>query len=113
MESKPRIAWLSAPRAGSASAHTEAELIPFLRGSFEIEQFSPGGDRPLADAVRVHREKPFDLFFYQVEDDPECDPVRAHLLLVPGAVLYHDVWFVPREEKPVLASVRASLQASS
>ncbi|HQH29171.1 MAG TPA: hypothetical protein PLP17_17385, partial [Oligoflexia bacterium] len=45
-----------------------------------------------------HAEEPYDIFFYQIEDSPECDFVRRQMLLAPGVVYFHDILFRPRED---------------
>jgi hypothetical protein len=66
----------------------------------EIELFSddPGSySGPFAvhnylTAYSRHREAPFDLFFYQLEDGPRGRVSRMHLGLIPGIVWVHDLY---------------------
>ncbi len=101
-----RIAWfsplLNSPsRGGSISAYVTGELLPYLTRQFEIELYhdAPGEQfhscpvRHYLRAARHHQQKPYDLFFYQLEDSPSTNFSRIHLGLKPGVVLFHDVRF--------------------
>ncbi len=99
-----RIAWfteVASAESRSLSAYCSDLLLPRVSQRHSIEVFSP---TPHADAhglphhhflngYRRHREAPFDLFFYQLEDSISCRFVRGHIGLVPGVTWFHDLFF--------------------
>ncbi len=126
---RPRIAWFTTAPAenknGSiipctVSGHVTKQILPRLSSEFEIEMFSDRnieygeGQRSAhySRALAQHHTRSFDLFFYQVEDSPGADFVRAHLLCIPGTVLFHDVWLRPRSETRFLQRVKNSVMAA-
>ncbi len=99
---RKRIAWFSPLGSDTTSpdiaSYVSRQVLPFLRDEFEIVLFH--GDVHPVDlygleqhhflcAMREHRECPFDLFFYQVEDAPSSYFSRYHLGVAPGLVLFH------------------------
>jgi hypothetical protein len=118
-----RIAWFSplytdgpgtGPNAHSISAYTTELLLPQLIDEFAIELFhaGPGGryvmtngkSLPLhnyLNAALLAEEKPFDVFFYQVEDSPCSGFIRHHLGLKPGIVWFHTILFRHRAPDPL------------
>jgi glycosyltransferase involved in cell wall biosynthesis len=110
-----RIAWFSPLNTGalpgpSVAAYCSDEFLPLLGGRFEIEPFHAGfecsryGARHFLTAYKRHSERPFDLFFYQIEDVKACDFVRIHMGLMPGVVLFHDLIFRSDGPEPILNS---------
>jgi len=106
---RPRIAWFCGnPTKDTLSSYCTELLVPLLRERFEIELFgdlSVGGVAPgvalstmqhYLTAYRRHREAPFDLFFYQLEDGRESRAMRIHLGLIPGVVWVHDLVLADR-----------------
>lgn len=98
---RPRIAWFadSAPTQ-TLSSYCSELLLPLLRSRFDIELFTDAmrlETRGLPvhhylTAYRRHREAPFDLFFYQLEDGKSGRFARTHLGLMPGIVWVHDLY---------------------
>ncbi len=111
-----RIAWFSVLNGGSResaslSAYVSGCLLPLLRERFEIELFHdsfaayPGfPTRHFLEAAFRHREKPYDIFFYQLEDGRAANFIRIHLGLMPGAVLFHDLMLSSFGPEPILNS---------
>lgn len=99
MSALPRIAWFSAldPHGDSIASYATRAVVPHLRERFEIAFFTERSDSSLPglqtdhflNARRRHREHPFDLFVYTIEDAPSSRFVRAHLGLIPGVVWLH------------------------
>jgi hypothetical protein len=102
-----RIAWfsdLSIGRPESLSTYTTRMLLPELAKQHEIEIFSDQVNlssdncyvglevKHYLNAYKRHREQPFDLFFYQLEDSRACRFIRGHIGLVPGVVWVHDLF---------------------
>ena len=113
---KLRIAWFSALNLGACGPSTSGWvsdlLLPELSSRFEIELFCdsfkryPGfATRNFVAACERHREAPFDLFFYQLEDRKESDFVRLHIGLMPGIVYFHD-FLLTQDGPPALCSSR-------
>jgi hypothetical protein len=105
--SRLRIAWfsdLSVGRPESLSTYTTRMLLPELAKEHEIEVFSDQvnlsadqgylgvGINHYLNAYKRHRDQPFDLFFYQLEDSKACRFIRGHIGLVPGVVWVHDLF---------------------
>lgn len=105
-----RIAWFS-PCAGerpgegeSIPAYVSAQIVPRLADDYTVDLYHPGGlcsfagvtCYPCRSVLKRHSEEPYDLFFYQVADTPQCDFTRCYLSLLPGVVWFYDVFFRPR-----------------
>lgn len=123
MRRRLRVAWFSplttaeAP-SSSLSAWVTAQLLPLLRDEFEIElfhdSFARAEDLPTRHyltAFHHHRERPYDVLFYQLEDTPHTNFNRIHLGLMPGVVLCHDFMLstecpAPIRNSPWLETVR-------
>lgn len=100
-----RVAWFSDLGLGSSStelaAYCSRLLLPELSKHHTIELFSPSfSPRELElphhhylNAYKRHREEPFDVFFYQLEDTRGSRFVRSHIGLMPGIVWLHDLYF--------------------
>lgn len=113
---RARIAWFSplpldGKHVDSPSAWMTGALLPELRGRFDIELFHdsfaelPGyPTHHYLRAYRRHREQPFDFFVYHLEDHRRTNFARAHLALIPGAVLLHDFFFHDEGPEPLLNS---------
>ncbi len=102
---KLRVAWfsplygLSDPKEETTSAYVTDSLSPYLKKLHQICYYHDGKEvqgkaLPYQQALRDHREQPFDLYFYQIEDAPSSQYVRNHLAQVPGVVLFHDILFL-------------------
>ena len=106
MPEKLRIAWFSPLQMGghseaSGAAYLSSEVLPHLFNKFEIDLFhSQAGSwqgQPVQhylSAWQRHRQRPYDIFSYQLEDSPCCDYIQMHLGLVPGVVCFHDCFSV-------------------
>lgn len=103
--SKPplRIAWFSDLSKGapeSLSAYCSRLLLPELAQGNSIELFSESFSTEefglphyhYLKAYQRHRENPFDVFFYQLEDGEQARFVRGHIGLIPGVVWIHDLF---------------------
>ena len=116
MGGKMRIAWFSPLNCGeipseSVSAYFSDQVLPLLKDQFEIELYHdsflnyPGFQtQHFLTAYRRHQEKPFDCFFYQLEDSRATAFVRAQLALLPGVVLFHDFILSDDGPEPILNS---------
>lgn len=106
-DSHLRIAWfsdLSVGRTESLSTYCTKLLLPELSKKHAIEVFSDEVAllqsatycgvpvEHYLNAYKRHRERPFDLFFYQLEDSWACRFIRGHIGLVPGIVWAHDLF---------------------
>lgn len=111
VESRLRIAWftdLSVDRPESLSTYCSRLIVPELSKDHSLEVFSDEANLlssgassskifgvPLwhyLKAYKRHREMPFDLFVYQLEDSPACRFIRGHIGLMPGVVWVHDLF---------------------
>lgn len=104
-ERKLRIAWFT-PLARfeepvvTISQYCSDILLPLMRDEFEIEVFSglsPGTHLGFPryntlNAYQRHRVKPFDLFFYQIEDGSLGRVVRTQVGIMPGVTWMHDTF---------------------
>ena len=102
---KLRIAWfthLARPNevVSTVSQYCSDILLPLMRDEFDIEVFSglaPGTHLGIPryntlNAYQRHRERPFDLFFYHVEDGPLGRVVRTQVGVMPGITWMHDTF---------------------
>ncbi len=103
LPSRPRIAWfVDSLDSQSLSSYCSQLLLPLLHSRFEIELFTDAvrlssEGLPVhhyLTAYRRHREAPFDLFFYQLEDGKHGRFARMHLGLMPGVVWVHDLFLL-------------------
>ncbi len=107
VESRLRIAWftdISVDRSESLSTYCSRLLIPELLKHHSIEIFSDEANLVSSGeifgarlshylkAYNHHREAPFDLFLYQLEDSRACRFIRGHIGLMPGVVWVHDLF---------------------
>lgn len=104
-DTKLRIAWFthlarSNEVVTSISQYCTDLLLPLMKDEFEIEVFAglPSGSHhgvPRYNTLNVyqrHRAKPFDIFFYQVEDGPLGRVVRTQVGTMPGISWMHDTF---------------------
>lgn len=113
---QPRVAWFSplnteGASSASHSAHVSDLLLPLLEDQFDIELFHNGfdsyGDLPtyhFLSAFHRHKQKPFDIFFYQLEDHPDSQYLRIASTLMPGVNWFHDLLFSTHGPEPILNS---------
>ncbi len=100
-----RIAWFSQLVEPGASPSSISEycsdlLLPILKDRFEIETFSSSFSTPYPwirhnhhlNAYKRHRERPFDIFFYQLEDGTRSRFTRTQIGMVPGISWIHDIF---------------------
>jgi len=116
MSKKLRIAWFSplntTPRLGSSvSAYFSDVTLPLLKEQFEIDLFHDSftaykdyATWHYLRAFKKHEEKPYDIFFYQIEDAKASAFVRMHCGLIPGVVLFHDLTLTQDAPVPILDS---------
>lgn len=103
--SRLRIAWFSdLVQAGqpprSLSQYCTDLLLPILKDRFEIETFSSSFSTPYPwikhshhlNAYKRHREQPFDIFFYQLEDGVPGRFARTQIGMFPGITWVHDIF---------------------
>lgn len=115
--SKLRVAWFSPlnlsarSTSASVSAYASDLLLPELTKSLDIEIFHNSFDTGTEyqsyhylSAYRRHRDNPFDVFFYQVEDQKSSNFIRVHMGLMPGMVWFHDLIFSSFGPEPILNS---------
>lgn len=109
-----RIAWFSAlnvkKQSSSKSAFFSDQILPLIKAqdAIKIDLFHDGSDihddfptYHYLSAFEHHRHEPYDLFFYQLEDHPCSSFARLHLGLVPGVVLFHDIYFTYHPPEPI------------
>lgn len=99
MSHLPRIAWFSPVNPGieSLAYYSTRAIVPHLRERFDIVLFTEGDPRAdlgvaedhFLNARRRHRDHPFDLVLYNIDDGPASRFARAHLGLLPGIVWLH------------------------
>jgi hypothetical protein len=103
--SKLRIAWFTPLARTNEEVVTISQyctdlLLPLLQDEFEIEVFSnlsPGAHLGVPryntlNAYQRHRDNPFDIYFYQVEDGPLGRVVRTQVGTMPGITWMHDTF---------------------
>ncbi|MCI5064716.1 hypothetical protein MRY87_03210 [bacterium] len=105
---------------GSVAAYASEVLLPHLKEerSFTFELFHRGDatrylDLPVYPYQRLrerHRQKPFDLCFYQIEDRTESQWVRIATNLLPGITWFHDLYFTSHGPEPILNSAWQELR---
>ena len=111
-----RVAWFTPlsneadfHRRGSAtvSEYATRMLLPKLEGEIEIDIYTdserventaayfglPQNIYHYLSAFQRLKEKPYDIFFYQIEDSPLSSFIRSHVGLIPGVVWLHDLLF--------------------
>jgi glycosyltransferase involved in cell wall biosynthesis len=122
MAKKLRIAWFSglhpdSERAAPCSQYFSSLILPELASRHDIELFGEHFE-PMGSALGTphlpsfhylkaferHRENPFDIHFYQLEDHPAARFLRIAVSLHPGIVLFHDVFFQDMGPEPILNS---------
>ncbi len=111
---KLRIAWFSplgSEGETSISAYATETLLPYLTDRFEIELFHDSffshkkyPTYHYLNAFLRDKERPFDLFFYQLEDSPCTKFVRMHLGLMPGITWFHHFFLSDDGPEPILNS---------
>jgi len=113
-----RIAWFtplldnSGSHSFSKSQYASSVLLPLLADKCEIELFSARAGQSLCNlrskhfltAWTAHQQKPFDLFFYNLENGKHCDFCRLHLALAPGITWFHDFTLIDDGPEPILNS---------
>lgn len=115
MPKAARIAWFSALNFGEAensvAAYFSEQVLPILSRSYEIELFHDSFKKHpkfptnnFLEAFSRHQRRPYDLYFYQIENQRSSDFVRAHLGLMPGIVLFHDLRFSDKGPPGLLSS---------
>lgn len=114
--SKLRVAWFSplpvdGDSGDSPSAYFTKTILPLVDSELDLELFYNGFDSYLEyptyhflKAFDRHKSKPFDVFFYQLEDRRESDYLRIQAGLEPGVVLFHDLYFSTFGPEPILNS---------
>lgn len=116
LREKLRVAWfsplnLSGRATNSLAAYATDELLPHLREEFDIDLYHQGfevyQDFPTYNylsAYQHHREQPYDVIFYQLEDKKLANFMRVHVGLMPGIVWFHDLLFSNFGPEPILNS---------
>lgn len=102
-ERRLRIAFFSdLTGSDSLSSHCSRLLLPRLNQRLAIEAFSDSFASQVhgvphhhyLKAYQRHRDEPFDLFFYQLEDGRRSRFVRSSIGIVPGVTWFHDLFFL-------------------
>ncbi len=115
MRIKPRLAWFSPlnieQKGSSTSAYWSDTLLPFLREEFEIHLYHDRFERYLdypthhyLSAFEHHKERPYNIFFYQLEDNKAANFTRIQVGINPGVALFHDLLFSTDGPEPILNS---------
>lgn len=112
----PRVAWFSplnfsGQDSSSVSAYISDLLLPILRRRFDIDLFSDSfrsyrdfSTFHFLSAFQRHKQQPYDVVFYQMEDHPLARFLRIQIGLLPGIVWFHDLHFRDRGPEPILNS---------
>lgn len=98
-----RIAWFTvvvSEGSYALSDYCSHLLVPELARNHQIEIFSnslqsEAFGRPnysYLNAFQRHKDKPYDIFFYQLEDSVSSRFIRAHCGLIPGVLWAHDLF---------------------
>lgn len=96
-----RIAWISSTHIGSRSLFFTEQIAPLLsQKGYEIEFFNPSKNDPLT-MFQHHKQRSFDLHFYQVEEGTHCHWIRTLLGTQPGVVLFHDALLTDYGSDPI------------
>lgn len=102
-ERRLRIAFFSdLTGSDSLSSHCSRLLLPRLNQRLAIEAFSDSFASEVhgvphhhyLNAYQRHRDEPFDLFFYQLEDGKRSRFVRSSIGIMPGVTWFHDLFFL-------------------
>ena len=102
-ERRLRIAFFSdLTGSDSLSSHCSRLLLPRLNQRLTIEAFSDSFASEVhgvphhhyLKAYQRHRDEPFDLFFYQLEDGKRSRFVRSSIGIMPGVTWFHDLFFL-------------------
>jgi glycosyltransferase involved in cell wall biosynthesis len=114
----PRVAWFSRfNREGkspisSFAAYTSDTLLPIVHQGFEVDLYGKeDGEvntqriRHYLSALRHHKEDPYDLFFYNLDDSEESNFIRMHMGVMPGVTLFHDLLLKSEDPAPLTFSV--------
>lgn len=116
LKEKLRMAWfsplnLAGDTTTSAAAYVSELLLPRLKQHFEIElfhnSFKKHQDFPthhFLSAFKRDQKKPFDIFFYQLEDNDLSRFLRIAVGLHPGVIWYHDLLYSNDGPEPILNS---------
>ncbi len=94
-----KLAWFSplSKNIKSKSANFTAALEPYLEKNYAIDYFV---DDETVDnkkvfhylrALQLHRQKNYDCFVYQLEDQPGIAFIQRHQALFPGLTIFHDL----------------------
>ena len=96
-----KIAFFTPLKGNSKSFYFSSSILPYLKEFADIDIFTDKDDvKNFCDlnvfnylTSFIHdKEKHYDIFFYQVEDDESTNFCRVHLALKPGVVLFHDFY---------------------
>lgn len=112
---KTRIAWFTPTeeiKDFSVAKYTSELLLPNIAKHFDVTVFSNSfNDTYLGlkqvhylRAKELHKENPYDIFFYNFEDKPHSNFIRIHLGLIPGIVWFHNFTFTTFGPEPILNS---------
>src|SRR5207248_2920088 len=84
---KKRVAFFGPlnPTPSGISDYDE-ELLPLLRGEYEIDVFADDGRSFYAK----NKERPYDLCLYQIGNSLLHEYMYGYLFEYPGAVVFHD-----------------------
>ncbi len=101
---KTRIAWFSplpidlSLGKSNLSSYLTSMIIDELLEYYDVEFFHEGDDKyydyktfNYLEAINRHKDKPFDIFFYNIEDSYKNNFCRFHLELVPGVTLFYSL----------------------
>lgn len=108
-----RIAWFSPvdPLGETISGAFSLNILPKLQKYFDItvfvdrfEENTISSNNHYLQAAKLHRDNPFDLFVYQLENDPRLNFSRIHCGLIPGLTIFHHYNFINFGPEPILNS---------
>jgi len=99
-----RVAWFTDTGSSGAetlSAYCSKLLLPEFASYHDVEVFTDTTTSSFCGlqsshyltAYRLHKAKPFDIFFYQLEDSKACRFIRGHIGLIPGITWLHDLFY--------------------
>ena len=112
---KLKVAWFSDLALGdnpqSLSAYFSHKLLPYLQNKFDITLYHNSFKRHpgfktfhYLKAFEDDLQFPYDIFFYNLEDDKRSNFVRSHIGLIPGITYFHHFNFSNYGPEPLLNS---------
>lgn len=108
---KLRLAWFTPTNKETISENFSAVILPELESYFHIEVFTDSFDqykhystKHFLQYLKEHKENPYDLFIYQLENHKDLNFSRTACGLMPGMTIFHHFNFLNYGPEPILNS---------